>query len=333
MNRGQRNVIYPYRGRTLLFHQVIKNEKDEINAFLEKVKKIRNFAIYKAVFVMENTGFYGNHYVEGLLGIKANIVVEDAMHIRNSFGQIRGKNDKVDSMRIAEFAYKCREELKLWVPKRSIISQLANLSTLRTRLLSLRDAVADPLREQGIANTASQLCQRSVDAIKADILEVDKTIANLIADDDRLSRLMALMVSVPSIGPITALQILICTNEFKDIRCPKKFACYSGIAPFARQSGTVTSKARVSHIANKKMKALLHLCAVSSLSRHSEVRDYYKRKTEIEGKHKMLVLNAVLNKLLLRLFACVNQDRFYEENYVRGEISDLFEIASDVIRV
>lgn len=41
-------------------------------------------------------------------------------------GNIRGKNDKIDAIRIAEYAYKGREELHLWEPKREVIQQLAH---------------------------------------------------------------------------------------------------------------------------------------------------------------------------------------------------------------
>jgi len=32
-----------------------------------------------------------------------------------------------------------------------------------------------------------------------------------------------------------------------------------------------------------------------------------------EGKHKMSVLNAVRNKIILRIFACVTQERMFEK--------------------
>ena len=43
--------------------------------------------------------------------------------------------------------------------------------------------------------------------------------------------------SVKGIGPVIATEVLITTNEFKDISDrtadrPKKYACYSGFAPF-----------------------------------------------------------------------------------------------------
>ncbi|WP_368045684.1 IS110 family transposase [Mucilaginibacter sp. BT774] len=67
------------------------------------------------------------------------------------------------------------------------------------------------------------------------------------------------MVSVPGVGPTTAAQIILCTNEFLNIDDPKKFPSYSGVAPFLRESGMKYRKARFSKHANKRMKALLRL--------------------------------------------------------------------------
>jgi len=64
------------------------------------------------------------------------------------------------------------------------------------------------------------------------------------------------------------------------------------------------------------MKMLLHLCATSAIRSKGELQDYYLRKTT-EGKNKMLVLNAIRNKLVLRIFACVKENRKYKENYKR----------------
>jgi len=312
------------KGKQQLFHREIKNEPSEIDHFIEEVKALPGFTMTRAVFCMEQTGIYGNHLVRCLQRVKANIVVEGALQIRNSLGNIRGKNDKVDAMRIGEFAYKNREHLRLWVPKRPVINQLANLSTLRSRLLALQVALQTPLTEQvsfekkGRAKENIKLCSRSTAALKADLKQIDECIANVIASDERLKRLQEIVTSVHGVGPVTALQFLICTNEFRDINNPKKFACYAGVAPFTKESGTMKSKAKVSPMANKKMKALLHACALAAYRSSPDLRAYFERKTG-EGKHRMLVFNAIRYKIILRVFACVNQNRCYEKEYVRKQ--------------
>ena len=67
-------------------------------------------------------------------------------------------------------------------------------------------------------------------------------------------------------------------------------------------------------MANKNIKTLLHMGALAAIKKPGDIQDYYLRKVA-EGKNKMSVLNAVRNKLVLRIFACVNQNRAYENNY------------------
>jgi poly(3-hydroxyalkanoate) synthetase len=67
-------------------------------------------------------------------------------------------------------------------------------------------------------------------------------------------------------------------------------------------------------MANKNIKTLLHMAALVAIQMKGEMREYYNRKVS-EGKNKMSVLNAIRNNLILRIFACVNQNREYEKNY------------------
>ena len=57
----------------------------------------------------------------------------------------------------------------------------------------------------------------------------------------------------------------------------------------------------------------MHLAAVGAISRTGEFKDYYDRKIA-QGKNKMSVINAIRNKLILRLFSCVNNKKKYSKN-------------------
>ncbi|NOW94008.1 IS110 family transposase [Mucilaginibacter sp. SG564] len=311
------------QANNFLFHREIKNITDDIQALIIELKQLPKFTVSKAIFGMEQTGFYSNHLLNSLKKIKANIVLENALHIRMSLGNIRGKHDKIDAIRIAQYVHKNRDNVKFYVPKRMIIEKLAHLSSLRNRLISISKALETPIKEQitfinkGINRQTSALCKDSIISIKTDIVRIDESIMEIVNSDDLIKRLFTIITSVPCVGPVTAIQIIISTNEFKDISDPKKFACYAGVAPFKRESGLITGKARVSSMANKKMKALLHTCALGAIRCFPELKEYYKRKTKIEGKPKMAVLNAVRNKLVLRIFTCVNQDRCFEKEYIK----------------
>ncbi|RYF13413.1 MAG: IS110 family transposase [Flavobacteriales bacterium] len=126
---------------------------------------------------------------------------------------------------------------------------------------------------------------------------------------------MKLITSVPGVGPVTGLQIIVSTNEFKSISDSRKLACYSGVAPFEHMSGSSVKRVtRVSNMSNKRLKTLLHTCALSAKRYVPELKGYYDRKVG-EGKHKMSVINAIRFKIIGRIFACINNDRLYQMDY------------------
>jgi hypothetical protein len=67
----------------------------------------------------------------------------------------------------------------------------------------------------------------------------------------------------------------------------------------------------VSHRADKCIKTLLHLSAVSIIGKAGgELKDYYLRKVQ-EGKNKMTVINALRAKIVARMFAIIKRNEFY----------------------
>jgi len=58
----------------------------------------------------------------------------------------------------------------------------------------------------------------------------------------------------------------------------------------------------------------MHMGALSAIQHSEEFRAYYERKVK-EGKPKLAVINAVKNKQILRMYACVRDNRIYKKNY------------------
>jgi transposase len=309
-----------YKGNAFVFHREIENNAKSIDAFFKELKQLPDFELSNAVICMEHTGIYNNLLLEYLHKKQGNVCLESALQIKNSQGNVRGKNDKIDSIRIAEYAYTFREKLKLWQPKREVIQQLARFSSDRTRLIAAQKMLQTPLNESAVYasaklhNTSKKLFSNTLKSIKTDLEKVDKAIKEVIKSDEELSRLFGIITSVAGIGEVTAVGIIVTTNEFKDIKDSKKYACYAGVAPFVKESGVYRGKGRVSSMANKTIKTLLHMASLSAIRHNESIQAYYERKVA-EGKNKMSVLNAVRNKLVHCVFACVNQNRKYEKIY------------------
>ncbi len=115
------------KGSGLLFHREIMNSPKSIAAFFAELSKVEGFNFDRAVFCMEHTGIYNSHILLSLHKKQARVCLENAVQIKCSLGKLRGKNDKTDAVRIAEYAYEKREKLRFWTPKREVVQQLARL--------------------------------------------------------------------------------------------------------------------------------------------------------------------------------------------------------------
>lgn len=305
------------------YDQEVKNSTIPIKQYFQGLMKMFRFKPQQLIVCMEHTGIYCCPMLDYLTKQGIKICVEPAIRIKQSQGLQRGKNDKIDSRRIAKFVFKNHDELRLWTPKREVIQRLKALLVVRDRLLKAKNQLEIPIKESrefiqaSIISQAAKNCKSSIQAIKKDIKKVDQEIAEVVKQDAAVSQQMKVATSVTGIGPIIAANMIVTTNEFKDICQHKKYACYAGIAPFEHSSGkSIRGRTMVSHMANKTMKCLLHLGARSAIQASPEIKQYYQRKCA-EGKPKMSVLNAVCNKLISRVFVCINNNRLYQKKYER----------------
>ena len=311
-----------YDGKKMVLQTNSTNSIAGIKSALRLIKTLPDWTPLQAVFCMEHTGIYNAHLLDFLHKLHFPLWLESSLQIKKAGGLQRGKTDNIDAQRIAEYAYRFRDQLRLWEPPRAVIQPLAMLSATRQRLIGVYNQLAGPLAEQqGFINPTLQkqiakTCQASLKALEADRKAIDKAIDQLIANDDQLAQLFGLISSVPGIGRETATEVIIATNELKTITDPKKMACHAGVAPFNYQSGSsLRGRPAVSHHARKRLKSLFHLAAMSAIQMKGELQNYYKRKVN-EGKNKMLVLNAVRNKLIHRMYAVVQRGEKYDKNYI-----------------
>lgn len=303
------------------FHEVeVENLAKSIDSFFKGLKKQLS-SLDQLVVCLEHTGVYCQPLLEVLVKHQVRVCVEAALQIKQSQGMTRGKNDRIDAQRIALYAMKNKENLAFWKPQRHCIQRLKALLVTRERLVKTKVQLEVPLQEceefidQSIRKEMIKHCQQSIRSLQKDVLRIEQAIDQLVKADSILSEQCALATSVPGVGRITALNMIVSTGEFIKIREAKKFACYAGVAPFEHTSGSsIRGKTRVSKMANMTLKRLLHLGAMSAIQCSGELKAFYQRKIAA-GKNKMSVINAVRNKLISRVFACITNRRMYQKNY------------------
>lgn len=114
-------------------------------------------------------------------------------------------------------------------------------------------------------------------------------------------------------GFAIAIHFIIATENFTRFSDARKLICYCGVAPFKHESGSsIRGKTRISHLANKKLKALLTSGAAAAVKWDPELKQKYEQK-QAEGKHKRSALNIIRAKLIERMFAVVKRQSPYEK--------------------
>ncbi len=143
------------------------------------------------------------------------------------------------------------------------------------------------------------------------IKNIETKIVEIIEKERELKQNLTLILTIKGIGMQMATTIIIATENFTKFENWRKFASYCGVAPFPYQSGTsIKGRNRVSQLANKKIKALIHMCAITAIQHNPEMKSYYEKRVE-KGKSKMSTINIIRNKLIARIFAVINRQTPY----------------------
>jgi transposase len=277
----------------------------------------------KVMIVMENTGLYSYQFEQFLHEKHITFTKVSGLAIKKSMGLVRGKSDKQDAYRIAEYGFEKLDRLVPEKPADKLLQRLQRLHSTRERLVKNRASLINAVKEYQhgyeLKKTdiiiAAQL--RVIKTLDQEVLKLDQEIEAIVVQEKAVIGNYQLLKSVKSVGKVLAVATIIKTENFKKFTNARKFACFCGTAPFENTSGTsIRGKTRVSKLRDKQMKRLLDLAAKSAIQHDKELREYYIRRTE-NGKSKMSTINVVRNKILYRMFAVIKRQTPFVENYLQ----------------
>ena len=300
-------------------HRKVRNSQKGFEELLVWINKYHDLDLYSEVIVcFEHTGMYSLPLAFYLEEMQIPFSMISALEIKRSLGIVRGKSDKVDARRIAEYAFLHRDTLQVTkMPPKTILTLHSTL-TLRSRLVRHRAGYMATKTEQkrfleGLDLKSMQAIHRKmIRMLDTRIKEADAEIRQLIGQEETLKKTFKLVTSVKGVGLITGAYFIVYTHNFTRFTTWRKFACYCGIVPFEHQSGKMQKRSRVSQLANKQMKRILHMAAMAARRHDKELKAYYNRRLD-DGKEKMEVLNVIRNKLVARAFAVVKRGTPYVE--------------------
>lgn len=258
--------------------------------------------------VLEASGGYEAALLEALWQAEIPVARVDPRRVRR-FAEAQGekaKTDRVDARVLAEFGLRMTPE-----PTPDPGQGTRHLKALLTRRRSLaerRKAEACQLKQARFADLR-EMALDEIARLKAMISALDRRIAQLVAAQPALADRAARLRSVPGIGPVTAAVCLASLAELGRLG-RAQVASLTGVAPFARESGTWRGTRRCRG-GRKELRDTLWMAATSAALHTSSRFATFYRRLRTAGKPHKLAITAVIRKLVVTLNAIVRDNTVF----------------------
>ena len=297
----------------------IENDPTALKKFFNCVGKMIN--IEKTLICAEYTGHYSNPLKYHCLSNEIGLWLESGAEIKLRSGVQRRKNDKIDAERIAQYAIRYSDKANLQILEHESIEESKLLLSERELYIKERAKYRTQIKDlkkfinKKYYKDRKKRLEKHTALLSKSIEAIDRRIKELFKTTEKLSNQMEILKSIDGVGDQVAIQTIVSTEAFTKFSNGRKFACHVGVAPFSFESGTSQrSRSKVSHRANKKLKTLFHMAALSAIKMQGEFRDYFERKLA-DGKNKMTIINSVRAKIINRIFALIRDNRKYKKSY------------------
>lgn len=224
----------------------------------------------------------------------------------------RSKDDPLDARVLLEYAV--RMPFRRWQPPTP--QQLALREITRHMLVLTASRTATRNRLHAARSTRSTpLCvrhelERSLRQMASALLRLQRQARLLVAQDARLESQFQLLLSVPGIAELSALQLLAEIGLLGN-RKVRQWAKHAGLDVCHYDSGTsVRRQPHISKCGNRFLRRALFMPALVASRFDPALRAFYRRLLA-RGKSKRQALTAVMRKLLHAIFGMFHHQQPY----------------------
>jgi transposase len=166
---------------------------------------------------------------------KCHYLIASGLNIKRSMGITRGKDNVIDSKRIALYGHRLKYEIKPSKKRGESITKLKSLMSLKTKLIKQRASYKATLREQrNIYKTKAfkvifDVQEKMIHYLTKQIRNIETKIIEIINHDNKLKHNLILARSIKGIGMQMATTMIITTDNFQKFENWRKFASYCTI--------------------------------------------------------------------------------------------------------
>src|SRR5579859_7515847 len=263
---------------------------------------------------LEATGRYSEDLAEHLHAAGHTVSVINPARLK-AFGQatlVRTKTDQTDGWLLAEFCR--RQQPEPWTPPDPARRALRALVRRRESLLDIRQQEANRLSDGEEDPLVVASLQAVVAVLDEQLAQVAQAITEHLAAQAELQQQVALVDSIPGIGPTTAAALL---SEIDCSAYPsaRQLVAQAGLNPRQRQSGTsVHGKPRLSKQGASQLRHILYFPAIVAMRHNPVVHTFAERLAE-RDKAKMVIVCACMRKLLHLVYGVLKSGRPFDPDY------------------
>jgi transposase len=250
------------------------------------------------LIVCEATGGYEAGLVAALARAGLPVVVANPRQVRDfakATGQL-AKTDAIDAAVLALFAERVRPEPRV-LPD-AAVQALGALLTRRRQLVEMLGAERNRLLIA--APAVRRDLQQHIRFLERRLREADADLHTAVKASPVWRVKDNLLQSVPGVGRVVSLTLLAQLPELGRLS-HKEIAALVGVAPLARDSGTLRGK-RLVYGGRAPVRAVLYMAALVASRRNPVIRAFYERLCAA-GKPAKVALTACMRKLLVILNA------------------------------
>lgn len=287
-------------GDICIFYQTIENTKEGFKKLIKELKKIqKNFKCNKVHLCMEATGIYHCELCEYLQKYSA-LIVSVVNPVRSkSFSKsllLRTKNDKVDSMMLAQYAYTNKPKATIKLPENfKKFRTLVRYESSLVKLLNQADGQLEGYQDEEI----KKLVEQNIKFLKQQQKIVIEKIQSIIKEDIFLNKQVNLLKTVDGIGDKCAWVIL-SELKFDSIKnlSPKAQVCNAGLAPRRFDSGSsVKGRSHISKMGKSLIRKVLYMPSLCCIKQENYFTPFYNRLRQNGKSHRQAQV-AVMRKML-----------------------------------
>ncbi|NCF67251.1 MAG: IS110 family transposase [Chloroflexi bacterium] len=264
---------------------------------------------------LEATGRYGDDLALYLheAGYRVSIANPARIHAYAVSQLKRNKTDREDAKLIAHFC--ATQDPELWTPPAQAQQELQAMVRHLESLQTMRQQESNRLQAGVPSMAVRETLEAHIAFLDEQINQLTQRIRDHIDHHPDLKQQKDLLTSIPGIADVTATKLLAEIPSLERFQGASQLAAYAGLTPRQHQSGSsVFRRGRMAKTGNAHLRRALYMPALVALRWNPIIRVFADRLRE-RGKHKMVIIGAVMRKLLHIVYGVLNSGMPFDPSY------------------